>query len=565
MTKMSRIFILCIYCLLTVSGLADESLLARFFPSTSVANRWQPVSMFPLPEIDRSESPVEVYNAGVELNNEALDAMRGKDYARAVRLLGEACRKAPGEKGFWSNYLVALKNSKGREQDAINTARIVLAFDQNDSQAAYMAGLIYLNELKKPEQAIPYIEHALKAKPGDVSMATALATAFEQAGYTDDAFEILKQYAHASSNDPYPLYMLGLQYLNREDYNPAIRAFNSARAFDQKGFAHDAWIRARYYAGQLEGLENDCRDVLQRFPGVLNRQSLERILFSLAPGDFRMVETINASVNTPSALDRLDFSIKQIPNMSGHQQIELVGSEFVSRGNSVEALPVTSDAGRLKFSVPREVLAPEFSLRLIYRIKMSAMLGSRLVSTNVATPDLRHLSQDPLLFLDHPMVNELSRKISQLPGNYIQNAATAVARGLKYSENFEDHPVKWVFENLDRCDCTEFARLLAALCLKKGIPARIATGFLIKAELINTDTSIGHAWCEVFFPGKGWVPIDPTLQSNMHWAYFGNLLSDQILFDYLNGDKRTRVSIDFVSTKPDLKVNLGNSYRISHW
>ncbi len=88
---------------------------------------------------------------------------------------------------------------------------------------------------------------------------------------------------------------------------------------------------------------------------------------------------------------------------------------------------------------------------------------------------------------------------------------------------------------------------------------------MIKAELIDKDTSIGHAWCEVFFQGKGWVPIDPTLQSNMHWAYFGNLLSDQILFDYLNSDKRTRVSIDFVSSKSDLKVNLSNTYRISRW
>ncbi|HAE38353.1 MAG TPA: hypothetical protein DCG57_06910 [Candidatus Riflebacteria bacterium] len=565
MIKMNRLLILFLYCMFALPVMADEAILARFFPAVPVARRWQPVSIYPLPEIDRSAASVETYNKAVESNNEALDAMRGKDYARAVRLLSDACRAAPGEKGFWSNYLIALKNSKGRENDAITAARVVLAFDENDSQAAYMAGLVFLNELKQPEKAIPYIAHALKAKPGDINMATALATAFEQANYADDAFETLKKYAHLSTNDPYPLYMLGLQYLNREDYNPAIRAFNSARAADQKGFAHDAWIRARYYAGQLEGLEADCRDVLQRFTGVLNRQSLERILFSLKPGDFRMVETINTTVNTPSALDSLDFSIRQIPNMAGHQQVELMGSEFVSRGSSFAAIPVSGDAGRLKFSVPREVLAPEFSLRLIYRIKTSAMLGSRMVSTNAATPDLRHLSQDPLLFLDHPLVNELSRRISQLPGNYIQNAAAAVAKGLKYSENFEDHPVKWVFENLDRCDCTEFARLLAALCLKKGIPARIATGFLIKAELMNTDTSIGHAWCEVFFPGKGWVPIDPTLQPNMHWAYFGNLLSDQILFDYLNGDKRTRVSIDFVSTKPDLKVNLNNSYRISHW
>ncbi|KAF1082158.1 MAG: hypothetical protein GQF41_1798 [Candidatus Rifleibacterium amylolyticum] len=560
----TRFLITLIFCALISSSSADEASLARFFSQKSPAPRWQSVSIYPLPDVDRSESPVETYNRGVELNNQALDAMNGKDYARATRLLAEACRLVPGEKGFWSNYLVALKNSKGREKDVINTARIVLAFTENDAQAAYIAGLAYLNDLKNPVKAIPYIEHALKVKPGDVSMATALASAFEQAGYKDDAFETLKANAHNAGNDPYPLYMLGLQYLERRDYNPAIRAFNSARAVDQKGFAHDAWVRARYYAGQLEGLENDCRAVLQQFPGVLNRQSLERILFSLEPGDFRLTETVNAAISMPSALDRLDFSVRQIPNLPEHQQVELVASEFVSRGSSFEASFI-SDSGKYKFSVPRDILRPELALRLTYRVRTMASLGSRMKSSSVATPDMRHLVQDPLLSLDSPMLEELSRRIATIPGNYVQNATIAVASGLKYSENYEDHSVEWAFANPDRCDCTEFARLLAALCLKKAIPARIATGFLIKTELINSDTSVGHAWCEVFFPGKGWVPIDPTLQSNMHWAYFGNLLSDQILFDYLNSDKRTRVSIDFVSSKPDLKVNLSNSYRISKW
>ncbi|PKL49710.1 MAG: hypothetical protein CVV42_05075 [Candidatus Riflebacteria bacterium HGW-Riflebacteria-2] len=563
MTK-TRFLIIILFFATFSSCAASEALLSRFFMQEARVRRWQPVSISPLPEIDRSESPVETYNRGVELNNQALDAMNGKDYARATRLLAEACRLVPGEKGFWSNYLVALKNDKGREKDVINIARIVLAFNENDSQAAYMAGLAYLNDLKQPAQAIPYIEHALKAKPGDASMATALATAFEQAGYKDDAFEILKAHAHNSGNDPYPLYMLGLQYLERRDYNPAIRAFNSARAVDQKGFAHDAWVRARYYAGQLEGLENDCRDVLRRFPGVLNRQSLERILFSLEPGDFRLVETVNTTINTPSALDRLDFSVRQIPNIAGHQQLELISSEFISRGSSFAA-PVTSESGKYKFSVSREILAPELALRLTYRVKTAAALGSQMQSSGATTPDIRHLSLDPLLSLDHPVLGELSRRISLLSGNYVQNATIAVASGLKYRENYEDHSVEWALANPDGCDCTEFARLLAALCLKKGIPARIATGFLIKMELINKDTSVGHAWCEVFFQGKGWVPIDPTLQSNMHWAYFGNQLSDQILFDYLNSDKRTRVSIDFVSSKPDLKVDLSNSYRISKW
>lgn len=558
----ARYFLTILFCVLVASSQASEALLSRFFLEEKPARRWQPLSIYPLPEIDRSEAEVAVYNQGVELNNEALDAMREKDYSRAVRLLSEACRLVPGEKGFWNNYLVALKNSRGRFKEVIEIARIVLAFEENDAQAAYIAGLAYLNDLKQPAQAIPYLEHALQINATDAGMATTLANAFEQAGYPDDAFEILKKYAHIAKNDPYPLYMLGLQYLERRDYNPAIRAFNSARAYDTKGFAHDAWIRTRYYAGQLVGLAEDCRSVLQRFPGVLNRQSLERILFSLDDGDFRLVETVHAVISQPSALDRLDFSIRQIPALPDHQSAELVSGELVSRRGTFNA-PFTLESGKYKFSVPRDVLAPELALRLTYRVKTSAWPGMQ--QNGSTPPDLRVLAHDPLLNLDHPLLEELSRRIKKLPGNYVQNATIAVATGLKYHENYEDNSVAWALENPDRCDCTEFARLLAALCLKNGIAARIATGFLIKAELIGKDTSIGHAWCEVYFEGKGWVPIDPTLQSSMHWAYFGNLLSDQILFDHLNSSSRTRVSIDYVSSQPDLKVNLSNTYRISPW
>jgi hypothetical protein len=156
----TRFLITVLFCATISLCSANEALLARFFLQEPSVPRWQPVSIYPLPEVDRSESPVETYNRGVELNNQALDAMNGKDYARATRLLSEACQLVPGEKGFWSNYLVALKNGKGREQDVVNTARIILAFDENNSQAAYAAGLVDLNDLKQPAKAIPYIVHA---------------------------------------------------------------------------------------------------------------------------------------------------------------------------------------------------------------------------------------------------------------------------------------------------------------------------------------------------------------------------------------------------------------------
>jgi len=557
---LGAIFVLC--CSLAQ---ADEAMLARFFPSEKKHPRYVQRPITSLPRVDSSESPVDQYNAAVELNNRALDAMNKNDFETAVRLLASACQKAPSGKGFWSNYLIALRRSKGRAREAIDVARTVMALDAGDSQAPYIAGLIYLNDLKEPSTASDYLSLAHQLAPEDNSIAVALATALDQAGFADDAFEMLKKYALKADNDSYPFYLLGLQYLERKDYNPAIRAFETARAFDDKGYAHDAWVRSRYFAGQLEGLAPECKAILQRFPDVLNRDSLEKILLSLQPGDFKLIETIGLKISTPSALEKLDFLIRPIPDVADHQRAELVKVEFVSRGRSIEATLEKTAANKLRIPLDRSILAPELQLRMTYRINTTPLLGSRMPNTAAVSPDIRALSNDPLLSMNHPLLAALSTRIAALPGNYVQNATIAVATGLKYRENFEDHPVEWALANLDACDCTEYSRLLTALCLKKGIPARMATGFLVKTELIGKETAVGHAWCEVFFKGKGWVPIDPTLQTNMHWAYFGNLLSDQILFDYIGAEKRSRVSIDFSSTRPDLKVNLSNSYLINRW
>ena len=346
---------------------ADAADLSRFFPATPVVPRYTAREISQLPQIDHEESPVDEYNAAVDLNNRALELMKRNELNRRASCWLRPA-KSPIRQGFWSNYLIALRRIKGRETEAINAARVVMALDPQDFQVPYIAGLIYLNELKQPQVAADYLAAALKLAPEDGSVAVAMATALEQAGFDDDAFEILQKHAPKAGNDAYPFYLLGLQYLERRDYNPAIRAFNTARAFDEKGYAHDAWIRARYFAGQLEGLAADCKAILQRFPNVLNRESLQRMLLSLEPGDFRLIETIGLKISTPSALEKLDFLIKPIPDVANHQSVSLAGAEFISRGRSVKASIDAKEGARLRLCVPRDLLAPELRLRLTYRI-----------------------------------------------------------------------------------------------------------------------------------------------------------------------------------------------------
>lgn len=64
--------------------------------------------------------------------------------------------------------------------------------------------------------------------------------------------------------------------------------------------------------------------------------------------------------------------------------------------------------------------------------------------------------------------------------------------------------------------CTFYASSMAVLLRAVGIPARVAVGYYPSDEY---DSELGgfvyrdrnaHAWVEVFFPGYGWIPFEPT-------------------------------------------------------
>ena len=67
--------------------------------------------------------------------------------------------------------------------------------------------------------------------------------------------------------------------------------------------------------------------------------------------------------------------------------------------------------------------------------------------------------------------------------------------------------------------CEHFAAAEAVMLRSLGIPSRIATGFAVTDEVIDTQgwsvvrDSDAHAWVEVWIEGHGWVSSDPTAGS----------------------------------------------------
>ncbi len=62
--------------------------------------------------------------------------------------------------------------------------------------------------------------------------------------------------------------------------------------------------------------------------------------------------------------------------------------------------------------------------------------------------------------------------------------------------------------------CEQFAATMAYLVRLAGIPARVAIGFtpgtLVAGGTWSVTNKDAHAWPEVYFPGAGWLPFEPT-------------------------------------------------------
>jgi transglutaminase-like putative cysteine protease len=62
--------------------------------------------------------------------------------------------------------------------------------------------------------------------------------------------------------------------------------------------------------------------------------------------------------------------------------------------------------------------------------------------------------------------------------------------------------------------CEQFAIAMAMMARHVGVPSRVAVGFtsgeIVDNTFLQVTTHDAHAWPELWFPGAGWVPFEPT-------------------------------------------------------
>ncbi len=92
--------------------------------------------------------------------------------------------------------------------------------------------------------------------------------------------------------------------------------------------------------------------------------------------------------------------------------------------------------------------------------------------------------------------------------------------------------------------CSEYSFSFLALLRKAGIPARYVGTISRRGDDIGFD-DVFHRWVEVYFPGFGWVPVDPDAGDSKD-------IDDQIFF-YGGTKRRYLITTRHVGPSPYLK------------
>lgn len=164
------------------------------------------------------------------------------------------------------------------------------------------------------------------------------------------------------------------------------------------------------------------------------------------------------------------------------------------------------------------------------------------VTVNVVVADLTDCEGElpaeftqPELHIEsnNPQITALAESLSQNKANACEKVRAFydyVGDNLVYSYNGRDWGAQAALGPMG-ADCTEYSDLLIALSRAAGIPARYRAGVLYLDDANRESARTEHAWVEVFLPGSGWTPLDPTLgrSSLTREQYFGRLPADHIL------------------------------------
>jgi len=151
-------------------------------------------------------------------------------------------------------------------------------------------------------------------------------------------------------------------------------------------------------------------------------------------------------------------------------------------------------------------------------ISYTVMVHEIIVEPGLCEGDLPGFFTEPELHIEsnNPQIVELAEQLSEgkeTPCDQVRAFYDYIGDELLYTYNGASWGAQAALGEMGS-DCTEYSSLLIALSRASGIPARYLEGLNHNGD--NGDDSAApaqqeHAWVEVYLPGSGWTPLDPTL------------------------------------------------------
>ncbi len=218
---------------------------------------------------------------------------------------------------------------------------------------------------------------------------------------------------------------------------------------------------------------------------------------------------------------------RSLPSQFRLDEVERVGGR-VSRVQITEALPaipevlsVSSPGGKFKAGEP-------------YRVTSAISL---------ATPDLLSLAGSvyPAWVWERytQLPSDLPQRVRDLASGVTSGATTPYGKAkalelhLKtaYPYNLTVKPPPFNADGVDHFLFTlkqgyseYFGSAMTVMLRSVGIPSRLAVGYTAGDQVGEQETyavtdSHSHAWVEVYFPGYGWIPFEPTPGETLPAAY----------------------------------------------
>ncbi len=132
------------------------------------------------------------------------------------------------------------------------------------------------------------------------------------------------------------------------------------------------------------------------------------------------------------------------------------------------------------------------------------------------------LKQEKHIEKYHPQIQQIAKNIDgQTEIDIVKNIYNYVIDSLEYTLHGRKDwgAVKALQQK--KGDCSEYSDLFVAICRAKNIPARVATGYMVR---FDTNSS-KHHWAEVYLQKYGWVPFDPS------WGDVENIIFRNRAFD----------------------------------